>query len=107
MTGEYLVSKLRIAARARGVSVNVFVAPLTRNPAGFLQSLSYAAEPRAHTVARIEALIAGKPLPELQRQIIVTVPHSTWCKIEANARAQRRKMADVAASVIINAVDRL
>ena len=107
MSGEYLADRLRAAARARGVSVNVFVAPLTRNPAGFLQTLSCAASPRPHTIARIEALIAGEPLPELQRQMVITVPHSTWCKLDAKARRTRQKMATIVSAMVIQTADKL
>lgn len=104
MNGEYLADRLRATARARGVSVNVFVVPLTRNPAGFLQTLSCAASPRPHTIARIEALIAGEPLPELERTIVISVPHSTWCKLDAEARRTRQKIAKTVAAMVVDAV---
>ena len=107
MNGEYFADRLRAAARGNNVSLHKFLMPLTRNSAAYIAALAMAKAPRPHTIARIEALIAGEAMPELHRQILIDVPHSVWCRIDAEARRKRQKLAELAAEIVVIAADRL
>jgi hypothetical protein len=63
-TGADLVHQLWIAARANGVMIGDYVRPLTNQPPRYLRQLRAAERPGPQTIARIEALIAGAPIPE-------------------------------------------
>lgn len=62
-TGAELVHSLWEAARVRGVTLGELAAPLSYNPQRYLRQLRWAARPKPATVARVEALIAGRELP--------------------------------------------
>lgn len=75
MTGAELARRLRLRAASLGISVNTFCAPL--GGTGFVSQLQRAAAPKPHTVARIEAFLAGSPLP----------PRRGYQRLHENGRA--------------------
>lgn len=63
-TGEDLADELTAAARARGVTMNAFVAPLvTSTPTNFIQALRRSRTPLQSTIDRVRACCAGLPVP--------------------------------------------
>lgn len=64
-SGAVLAERIEAAAAVKGQGVNEFAAPLSRDPASWLEGLRKAARPKRHTIERIEALIAGRPVPPL------------------------------------------
>jgi hypothetical protein len=63
MTGLELHDLLERSARAAGVKLTRYVAPLSNHPDTFLSQLKQAKKPKARTIARITALLQGKPIP--------------------------------------------
>lgn len=96
-TGLELASRLRAAARQRGVTLWRFLGPLTRNPTSFIATLETAKKPKPLTVLRILALIAGESLPEAQRQIKICVPESLWRQLDKEAQKLGSRIGKVAA----------
>lgn len=62
-TGEQLVDRLRTFAVAQGMSLQTLARQLSPEPAKWLQQLRIAQNPKPSTVQRIEALLAGRPVP--------------------------------------------
>lgn len=100
VSGADLAAQLRAAASEQGVPLWRFLRPLTHNPTQYMQQLELAKSPRLWTVARIDALITGKAVPELDRQIVVTVPHSVWCWLNDEARLTGKKIAPMLAEFL-------
>jgi hypothetical protein len=63
VSGKQLADELREAAAAKGVTIRSLIAPLCQVPKGYLACLERSKRPHPATVARVRALIAGKPLP--------------------------------------------
>lgn len=64
MTGAALGHRLRMAAKAANTPLADFLRPLwPRDALGYLRQLEGSEMPRATTVARVEALLAGKRVP--------------------------------------------
>lgn len=84
MTGGFdLYRELERAARAAGVGVRTFVAPLSNNPATFLDQLKRAKNPKERTRERVHALLEGAPIPPGQSSIPGVV---TCTRAEREAR---------------------
>ena len=98
-TGAELADALRQEAKRRGIPLSQFTEPLQVSN-GFMKMLHNAKKPRAITVARIRALIAGEPLPQPARQIVVTVSDKTWRTLSAEARRTNALISNLAATLI-------
>lgn len=59
-TGAELVDALRAAAVRRGQTTSDLAKPLAKQPASFLDQLGRSVRPKAATVARVRAVIAGE-----------------------------------------------
>lgn len=70
MTGAHLVALVEQAARQRGLPINDFARPLSSDPNGWLEQLTLAIRPQTWTIARVRALIEGRPIPETPRHQI-------------------------------------
>lgn len=61
--GEILTLAIAQAAGKAGVPITKFARPLSPNLRQWIKQLRFARNPKPATVARIEALIAGQPVP--------------------------------------------
>lgn len=68
MTGAELVRRLHREAVRQSVPLAQFVRPLSADPHAFVRHLKMAARPMSATIARVEALIAGRALPPIGRK---------------------------------------
>ncbi len=96
MTGLDLYQELVEGARAAGTGVRAFVAPLSNNPATFLDQLKQAKKPKARTRERVRALLEGRPIPPGQPPVQGVV---TCTRAEREARglpASQRMLRDQA-----------
>lgn len=62
-SGADLVRAVREKARALGVPLRQFAAPLSSSVDQWLKQTELALEPKPHTVARVQALLEGRPVP--------------------------------------------
>lgn len=62
-TGRELLDQLWAAARAKGLPLTQFLAPLSSQPGKYVQQLKSARRPKPHTIERIGALIEGREIP--------------------------------------------
>jgi hypothetical protein len=63
MTGAEIVTAIRRRADELGIPVGDFAAPLSPNIYTWLRQTEQAATPKAHTLARVAALLAGQEVP--------------------------------------------
>lgn len=84
ITGAELAGRIRLAAHKRGVTVKELLAPISANPYGWIKLLEQAAVPRAHTIARVEALLAGRDPAASPQQ---TAPRRPAFHIAADGRS--------------------
>jgi hypothetical protein len=82
LTGLELHDLLERSARAAGVSLRKFVAPMANHPDTFLDQLKIATNPKPRTIERISALLEGRPIPPGQG-VPVGVVHCTRAEREA------------------------
>jgi hypothetical protein len=76
-SGAELAQAVRNRAAQLRQPVRQFAAALSSDPLTWLDQVAIAQRPKAHTVARIEALLAGQPVPpappnNFQRQRVLT-----------------------------------
>jgi len=97
ITGAQLVAEIRAEASRRGLEAEQFAAPLNTSPRRYLEALRWRGRPGATTIARVRALIAGEPLPELPGATPVTggiAVESLATRIERDqARLRERREA--------------
>lgn len=63
ITGASLTNAIRRRARELGEPLHRFAAPLSNNVETWLHQLEQAQRPKPHTIARVQALLAGEPVP--------------------------------------------
>lgn len=86
-TGAELADAIRRRAHELGIAVTIFARPLSPHPQTWLSQLERARRPQPHTLARIEALLAGNP---------VSAPPAN--NFQANAGVDRREALQRAAT---------
>lgn len=62
-TGAELTAAIRARAAELGPPVARFAAPLSPDPDKWLYQTARAMAPKPHTIARVQALLAGAPVP--------------------------------------------
>lgn len=62
-TGADLVAQIRAAAHRAGVPLERFAAPLSPNVSRWLCQTEAARQPKPYTIQRVNALLAGLPVP--------------------------------------------
>lgn len=62
-SGEELADAVRSAAARAGQSVWRYAAPIHSNPTSFINTLEVTRCPKPATVARVQALLDGRPVP--------------------------------------------
>jgi len=98
-SGRDLVDALRAAAAKRGVSLRLFVAPLSSNQTAFITSLEMAQKPYQLTIDRVAALIAGEPVPPARKSNFqghdgtCARHHNGEAMIRADEIEERRRLA--------------
>lgn len=63
VTGRDLVDRIRRRAIELRVPIATFAAPLSTNASRWLWQMEQAERPKPHTIARVEALLAGREVP--------------------------------------------
>ncbi|AJP72290.1 hypothetical protein [Sphingomonas hengshuiensis] len=61
-TGEILALAVAQAAAQRGQTIRAFAAPLSKSPNAWLGMLRKVSTPTLETIARVEDLLAGRPV---------------------------------------------
>jgi hypothetical protein len=64
------VHQLWTASRAAGVTLGEFVRPLSGQPSKYVRQLQQAQQPGPRTIERVQALIAGRPVPAPQSRVL-------------------------------------
>ena len=98
-TGLELGARIRRAAREEGLSIDRFAAALAPNPGSWIAQLEQASKPRPATIARFEALLAGKPVPAAPKVYFRKAPARTAEPTPHAARIQAAGSSETLAHI--------